>query len=82
MDCSPPGFSVHGISQTGTLEWVASSFQRHLPDPGIEAKSLASPALALYHCTTWEAWYVKKKLRKRLPVKLVLRMVIHSDVEF
>ena len=26
MDCSPPGFSVHGISQARILEWVASSF--------------------------------------------------------
>ena len=26
MDCSPPGSSVHGISQAGTLEWVAISF--------------------------------------------------------
>ena len=23
MDCSPPGSSVHGISQARTLEWVA-----------------------------------------------------------
>ena len=23
MDCSPPGSSVHGILQAGTLEWVA-----------------------------------------------------------
>ena len=23
IDCSPPGFSVHGILQAGTLEWVA-----------------------------------------------------------
>ena len=28
MDCSPPGFSVHGILQTGILEWVAISFSR------------------------------------------------------
>ena len=28
MDCSPPGFSVHGISQARTLEWVViSSFR-------------------------------------------------------
>ena len=26
MDCSPPGFSVHGILQARTLEWVAISF--------------------------------------------------------
>ena len=26
MDCNPPGFSVHGILQARTLEWVAISF--------------------------------------------------------
>ena len=28
MDCSPPGFSVHGILQARILEWVAISFSR------------------------------------------------------
>ena len=28
MDCSPPGSSVHGISQARTLEWVVISFSR------------------------------------------------------
>ena len=28
MDCSPPGSSVHGISQAWILEWVAVSFSR------------------------------------------------------
>ena len=28
MDCSPPGSSVHGISQARTLEWVAISFSK------------------------------------------------------
>ena len=28
MDCSPPGFFVHGILQARTLEWVAISFSR------------------------------------------------------
>ena len=28
MDCSPPGSSVHGISQARVLEWVATSFSR------------------------------------------------------
>ena len=44
--CSLPGTSVHGILQAGTLEWVAVPFSRDLQDPGIELKSLASPALA------------------------------------
>ena len=28
MVCSPPGSSVHRISQAGILEWVATSFFR------------------------------------------------------
>ena len=28
MDCSPPGSSVHGISQARILEWVAIVFSR------------------------------------------------------
>ena len=40
MDCSPPGSSVHGILQARTLEWVAISSSRDLPNPGIEPKSL------------------------------------------
>ena len=28
MDCSPPGSSVHGISQAKALEWAAISFSR------------------------------------------------------
>ena len=41
VDCSPPGSSVCGIFQARILEWVATSFSRDLPDPGIEPGSLA-----------------------------------------
>jgi len=33
MDYSPPGSSVHGISQARTLEWVAISFSRVSSQP-------------------------------------------------
>ena len=45
--CSLPGFSVHGIFQARTLEWVAISFSRALPDPGIKPLSLALQADSL-----------------------------------
>ena len=35
-----------GFSRQRRLEWVAISFSRDLPDPGIEPASLVSPALA------------------------------------
>ena len=28
LDCSPPGFSVHGTFQATVLEWVAISFSK------------------------------------------------------
>ena len=34
MDCSLPGFSVHGIFQARILEWVAISFCRESSRPG------------------------------------------------
>ena len=43
MDCCLPSSSVHGISQERTLEWIAISFSRDLPDPEIEP---VSPDLA------------------------------------
>ena len=53
MDSSPPGSSVHGISQATTLELAAISYSRGvLPDSGIEPVSLASPALAGRFFTT------------------------------
>ena len=41
MGCSPPGSSVHGISQARILEWIAIYFSRHLPDLGIKPRSPA-----------------------------------------
>ena len=41
VDCSPPGYSVHGILQAGILEWVAIAFSRRSSPP----MSVVSPAL-------------------------------------
>ena len=47
MDCSLPGFSVHGILKTKVLKWATLSFSRDLPDLGIEPVSLALQAHSL-----------------------------------
>ena len=62
MDCSPPGSSVHGILQARILEWVAVPSPGDLPDSGIKAVSLISPALEgefFTTSTTWEAHIYK-----------------------
>ena len=54
-----PVFSVHEISQARTLERVAISSSRDLPDPGIKLESLMSPALADEFFTTSATWEAK-----------------------
>ena len=56
MDCSPRGFSVHGILQARILEWVAIPFSRNLSNLGIKPASLTSPALAGWFFTTRATW--------------------------
>ena len=46
-DCSPPGFSVHGILQVRILEWLSFSFPEDLPYPGIKPGSCTLQADSL-----------------------------------
>ena len=53
-----PGSSIHEILQARILEWVAKPSSRHIPNPGVEPGSPASPALAgefFITSATWEA---------------------------
>ena len=56
MDYSPPGSSVHGISQGRILKRVVLPPPGDLPHPGISTLSLASPALAGGFFTTSATW--------------------------
>ena len=64
MDCSPQGSSVPGILQAIILVWVAISFSRDLPDPGIGP---GSPALQVDSLPTEPPG--KHKHKKTLKVK-------------
>ena len=61
MDCSPPGSSVHGISQAGKLAWVSiaipSSWGSSGPRDWIHPRLCVSSMgrRILYHCATREA---------------------------
>ena len=66
MDCSLPGFSVHGIFQARVLEWVAISFSNldsilksrdiTLPKKVPLVKAMVFPVV-MYGC---ESWIIKK----------------------
>ena len=56
-DCSPPGFSVHGIIQARILEWVAVPFSRGSSQPwdGTHNSYISCTGWrTLYHWVTWE----------------------------
>ena len=56
-DCSPPGSSVHGISQAKILEWVAIFSSRGSSQPGsnLSLLHLLHWQGDFYHGATWEA---------------------------
>ena len=60
MDCSPPGSSVHGISQ----EWVAISSSRGSSRPGGQTCVSCIGRWILYHGTTREAVIVSREHNK------------------
>ena len=47
MNCSPPGSSIHGISQAGILELLPFPSPGDLPNPDIETGSPVSQADSL-----------------------------------
>ena len=48
-DYSPPGSSVHGISQARTLEWVATSFSSISSQPRNQSHISSIGRQILYH---------------------------------
>ena len=49
MDCSPPGFSVHGIVQARILEWAALAFSRGSSQPRAWTQVSHHSRQILYH---------------------------------
>ena len=76
MDCSPPGPSVHGISQARILEWVAISFSMGSPQPRdqtwVSCVSCISRVDSLPLCHLGSPIYILKMLKKINKQKLHL----------
>ena len=66
MDCSPPGSSLHGVSQARILEWVAISFSRGSSWPRDQTWISGIAGENLYHWATREA-HVDTASRKPKP---------------
>ena len=71
MDCSPPGFSAHGILQARILGWMAMPSSRascqHRDWTHVSHVSCTGRQL-LYYCITWEAPRNSHHLLINIPV--------------
>ena len=68
MDYSPPGSSVHGISQARILEWVIISFSRgssQSSDQTCVSDISCNDRRVLFHCITWEVNLLLNQTLKR-----------------
>ena len=84
LDCSPPGSSVHGILQPGTLEWVAIPFSRGSSQP--RAWTWVS-CIAGRFFTIWatreESPLAKKEKQKKFSeVQQVLTLTLQQKVRW
>ena len=60
MNCSLPGFSVHGILQARVLKWATIPSPGDLPNPGIEPRSPTLQADSLPSEPPGKPWYMLK----------------------
>ena len=68
MDCSPPGSSVHGVSQARILEWAVISFSRGSFWPKDWTMALAS--LPQSHQGSLTCHVVRQKKNKKTKTKI------------
>ena len=76
-DCSPPGSSVHGVSQERILERAAVSSSGDLPNPGIN--------LSLFCLLHWEVGSLPlatKEAYLGLWISILARFVLHVVIPF
>ena len=78
-DCSPPGSSVHGISQARILERVAISFSwgSSRPRNGTRVSCTSCTGRrVLYHCAAWEPGYLIWLLGNPMKVVIVAFIIV------
>ena len=79
MDCSPPGSSVHGISQASILRWVAISFSKGSSQP----RNRTWVAMQVLHCrrVLYLLSHWGSPRTDGLTMKDVTRRMIHNEMK-
>ena len=84
IDCSPPGSSIHGISEARILEWVAISFPRGTSQSRVQAHITCVSSTGrwvLYHWATYEALgiYTWQKTKDPGDVMEYMKKILFQD---
>ena len=80
VDCSPPGFSVHGIFQARILELAAISYSKgsfQMQGLNLHLLCLLHWQMDSYHCATWEGTY--SKIIKAIYDKPTANIILNGD---
>ena len=82
--CDPMDYTVHGLLQDRILEWVAISFSRDLPSPGINPRSPTLQVVSLPSeppgktpDITWDNIKFEHKLKQTIDLK-ILHVIIYQ----
>ena len=82
MNCSPPCSSVHRMSQTRILEWVAISFSKESSWPGDETcvscvSCIGRQIFTNTNSATWEARWMSCGIPQAMFITVVVQLLSH-----
>ena len=78
MDSSPPGSSVHGISQTSILEWAAISFFRGYSQSRDQNHTSHMGRCFLYHWVVIELFFCFRSSKRKWTAKYKTHSSLYS----
>ena len=81
MDCSPPGFSVHGILQARTLPGKNSSRRSSRPRDQTAFNTPALPGGFFTASTTWEPYLQIRDIRASLAAQMVKNLPAMQETQ-
>jgi len=82
MDCSPPGFSAHGIFQARVLEWVAIAFSTRTLYINIKNNSFNCLLSVTVICSIWKTYSTSKDKPRHFHQRPTVSRLFQQQVDW